>query len=370
MKLTELSNKDVLYRYKKSLVLLFGGKRNVLSTGPDNGGYREDLKAVFNHDANPGAGMACVMRGDTYEEHMNVVALEDLGLEPAYCSGLCTAASMENVSIKSLSYEGLVVTAIVTGGIEHNGGRVGDPATFCEKSGTFYPLTPGTINIILHMNCSLDAGTLVRSLVTVTEAKTAAIQELLAPSCSSSGIATGSGTDGTIIVSDPGSHIRLTNAGKNSKLGEMIGRTVMDAVKEALSKQSGLDPESQHDILKRIGRYGITEDRLWSFYLKKYADSLTPEELLHRAEFTDLLDGCKKDACLVTWTSLFVHLLDQLEWGLLSPEEVWSAGQKILCHLESPEVDADKEILSLEKDCVKKELKTKYMEKIISIILK
>lgn len=72
-------------------------------------------------------------------------------LNPSLCTGLCTAASMENVSIKSLSFEDLTVTAIVTGGIEHNAGRAGDDATFCEKSGKFYPIEPGTINIILHI---------------------------------------------------------------------------------------------------------------------------------------------------------------------------------------------------------------------------
>ena len=76
MKIYSLPDGDAVHRYKKSIVLSFAGRRHVLSTGPNNGGYREDLQAVFNHDMNPGAGMACVMRGDSYEEHMNRIALE------------------------------------------------------------------------------------------------------------------------------------------------------------------------------------------------------------------------------------------------------------------------------------------------------
>ena len=116
MKLCQLSNDDELHRYKKALVLQFAGPRHVLGTGPDNGGCQENLTAVFNVDINPGAGMGCVMRGNTYEEHMNIIAKEDLGLRPEKCTGLCTAASMENVSIQTKVYEDFTVTAIVTAG--------------------------------------------------------------------------------------------------------------------------------------------------------------------------------------------------------------------------------------------------------------
>lgn len=81
MKLMELPGGDTLHHYKKSLVLCFAGPRDVLSTGPIGGGFRTDLQAVFNNDCNPGAGMSCELRADTYEEHMRLLALEDLGLD-------------------------------------------------------------------------------------------------------------------------------------------------------------------------------------------------------------------------------------------------------------------------------------------------
>ncbi len=334
MLLMELADGDRLYRYKKALVLLFHGKRTVLSTGPNNGGYREDLTAVFNHDMNPGEGMPCELRADTYEEHMHIVAEKDLGLDPRHCSGLCTAASMDNASIQKQRFEELEVTAVVTGGIERNAGRAGDPATFAERAGQFYTLRPGTINILLHMNCSMDPGTLARCLVTATEAKTAAIQELMAPSCYSEGIATGSGTDGTIIISNPQGTLHLTNAGKNSKLGELIGKTVKLAVKEALYRQSGLCPELQHDILRRMGRFGITEDHLWQRYLKKTESC--KDSRISRAEFTNLLDHMKCDENRVVWTSLYAHLLDEYAWGLLNERETQAAARHILDRIFPP----------------------------------
>ena len=44
------------------------------------------------------------------------------------------------------------------------------------------PVRPGTINILLFFNVDLSRGALARALVTCTEAQTAALQELLAPS--------------------------------------------------------------------------------------------------------------------------------------------------------------------------------------------
>ena len=357
---------DTVHHYKKSIVITFSGKRHVLSTGPNNGGYREDLKAVFNHDANPGAGMACVMRAPTYEGHMNIVALEDLGLDPALCSGLCTAAGMKNASIRTGSFRDLSVTAIVTGGIEHNGGRAGDPATFYEDGEEFLPLKPGTINILLHINADLNAGTLARAMVTCTEAKTAAVGELMAPSCYSRGIATGSGTDGTIVICNPESGLKLTNAGKNSKLGELIGTTVIGAVKEALKKQSGLSPDTQHDILCRMGRYKITEDTLWFAYSER-------SSLLSRASFTDTLDRIRKDPVLVTYSSLYAHLLDQLDWGLLSYNEVSNACGLCLSRMMGTDSPPDMYLgmpadISDEREDQITWLCSVYLEKLLGII--
>ncbi|WP_331548854.1 hypothetical protein [Fusobacterium sp.] len=44
------------------IIIKFSGKRAVLSTGILNGGYRENISAIFNHDAKAAPGMGCQLR--------------------------------------------------------------------------------------------------------------------------------------------------------------------------------------------------------------------------------------------------------------------------------------------------------------------
>lgn len=303
-------NGDTLVRRDRALIACFVGRRGVLSTSFLNGGYREDLKYAFNHDCKENGRSDAPLKAPSYAGHMEIVALE-LGLEAAYSCGMSTAADMENASVVSETYLDLTVTAAVTGGIDINGGRAGDPAYWHEPDGGAKPLS-GTINIMLFIDAKLPEATLTRALVTCTEAKTAALQELLAPSRYSAGIATGSGTDGVVIVSNLESPILLTFAGKHSKLGELIGHTVIKAVKEALFRQTGLCAERQFDIFSRIGRYGITRDML-----------------AERHAFEGL-EKLSKNNELVVLTSLYVHLLDQLTWGLISDADAIGAARLLL----------------------------------------
>lgn len=330
MLLTTLSGNDEVHHYKKSVVIIFGGRRRVLSTAPHNGGYKEDLRCVFNHDGKIPGKSPCYMKAPTYAEHMAITA-EEIGLDRGTACGISTAADMENLIIRSESYDDIIVTALVTGGIDVNAGRAGDPATWIEDKEKARALAKlGTINIMLHFNIDLSEGAIARALVTCTEAKSAAIQELQLPSRYSRGLATGSGTDSTIIVANAESDYRYTNAGKHAKLGELIGRAVKQAVKEALAKQSNTTPQRQHNVVRRMERFGLFEDSLWERF-----DRENPR-LLSRAAFSDRYWHVTNDDMYVTYTSLCAHLLDQVDWQLISCREALTAGREILKLMEMP----------------------------------
>lgn len=323
MELAKLTTGDVAYRYDKSIALFFSGARKVLSTSLYNGGYHEDFTAVFNRDMTQGAGMPCEEFASTYVESMRIVA-QRIGLDPDRTTGMGTAAQMENVSIQSRSYKELTVTSIVTGGVETNGGRVGDPASYYKT----VPKKCGTINIILVIDADLPPGILARALVTCTEAKTAALQELMAESRYSCGLATGSGTDQTIIVANTESLLYFEGAGKHSKLGELIGQSVMAAVKETLGKQSGLTPARQHNLLRRLRRFGVTGDSLWH----DYEERVQTVHLI-KPRFLQILHEIGARPGVFALGVSYIHLYDEFLWGLLTEEETRTMGAHFLVEM-------------------------------------
>lgn len=302
----------------QSIIVPFQEPRKVVSTSLLNGGYREDLTAMFNHNCGPDDGSCCTLQAGTYQEHMRVMAT-GLGLDPDRTTGMGTAALMENVAIASQTYQELVVTAIATAGVEGNAGRAGDSAHYYSPGKRMAAHRPGTINIMLVMDADMPSGIVARALVTCTEAKTVALQELMVGSLYSSGLATGSGTDQTVVVANSQSPLYFEGAGKHSKLGELIGLAVKQAVTEALQKQNGLFPFKQHSVLRRLKRFGVDEESLWQ------AQQMMPKDI-----FWPKLYQWERQEDAVTYTSLYVHLLDQLQWGLLSAAEVGECGNELL----------------------------------------
>lgn len=317
----------VIYSYR-GIYVEFTGKRRVLSTSVLNGGIEENLTGIFNYNCLADE-YECSLAEKTYEEELKANG-RTLGLNGETITGISTAAWMEYVAIKEEVFEDLTVSAIVTGGVDKNAVRVGDPAAYYEKDGVFHIFneeakrTPGTINILLNINQNLPAGVLTRALVTATEAKVTAVQELMLGSLYSTGIATGSGTDGTIIISDATAQSVLTDAGEHCKLGELIGKAVKGAVKEALFKLTGACPARQHRITERGKRFGITTGALWEFYVK-YKEEYENKSGLHCASICQLekvLINADSDSNLVVFVSLYLHLIDQFNWDLLQWGEV------------------------------------------------
>ncbi|MEN6610091.1 MAG: adenosylcobinamide amidohydrolase, partial [Methanoregulaceae archaeon] len=305
-----------------TLIVRFPEKRCVVSTSWLNGGYREDLTAVFNHQIPLAAcdtGHLALFEPVPYLEKAAGIR----GLDPKSVAGLLTRAYMRNAAIASESFRDLSVCAIVTAGVDVNGGRAGDPASYYECNGTCEPVG-GTINIILVVNAAMPEYAMVRALVTATEAKSAALQQVMAKSCYSSGIATGSGTDMIAVVTNPAAGIRLSDAGKHAKLGELIGNAVIRATLEALDRETGLGPDSQRSVMARLSRYSVTNEVLWGRVQR--LNGSAPQGL-DRVRFLTRLHERSRDPDLVAVTAASLHIIDEAGWGLL-PEE--AAGDALI----------------------------------------
>ena len=316
-----LKTGDELLCYKDSIVISFKGKRKVLSTSSYNGGYSEDLTAVYNHDLSLNKTKPCNLIAKNYNEYMRNISLF-LGLNPEKVSGMGTTAQMKNASVISMSYEKLTVSAIVTGGIETNAGRAGDAAEFCQ---TCEKPLHGTINIMLVIDADMSKGAVTRALVTCTEAKTAALQELMADSRFSNGLATGTGTDLTIIVVNANSPDYYESAGKHSKIGELIGKTVITAVKEAISKQGQRTFESEHNLMRRIRRFGVTEESVFLKY-KELNENLSVSE----NKFYEILKQTASLPFVFTYGILYIHLIDEYLWKLTNINETRQTASEII----------------------------------------
>lgn len=327
--LKTFKNHDQIIRTDTVIAACFKGKRHVLSTAPLNGGYHEDLRWILNQDCKPhdGSGEKVKMKGKDYKSHVEAVCRE-MGFLPEYTSGIITAADMQNAAICTKSFQDVSVTAVITGGIDDNGGRVGDIASWHERKGEFFPVV-GTINIFLFIEANLTPGAMARVIMTATEAKVSVIQELFAPSLYSTGLATGSGTDGIIVVSDAESDICLSEAGKHYKLGELIGNAVRDALREALYLQSGLCAVRQFDIFRRLGRFGITRSEMidWiyeysnMYHTQEISKQVTVKKQIKMEKvLEEALRVLNEDEEFITYITLCAHILDQIQWGAI-PEE-------------------------------------------------
>ena len=140
----------------------------------------------------------------------------------------------------------------------------------------------------------------------------------------SSGLATGTGTDQILAISDPQAKLMITDCGKHTKPGELLGQVVKAAVKEALYKQNGFDGKKMHDVIRRMERFGMSRNRLMEDYRTNYDEKLSDKN------FEQALYNLNLNGEILTLTSLYAHLLDQYDWGLLSQQEIDSGGSLLL----------------------------------------
>ncbi len=306
--LFETTGGEKVYREENTVIVTFPDKRRTLTTSWLNGGFREDLQSVFNHKVPDKALGSHELEGGSVEEYLRILS-GNMGIDPEKTSGLLTGASMKNVTITTRAFRGLEVTAVITGGIEVNGGRAGDPASYYQEDSRF-EMIGGTINMLILIGASLPEFAMTRVLMTATEAKSVVLQQLMASSKYSQGIATGSGTDMIAVVADGCGPLELTDAGKHSKLGELIGIVVIEGLQKALALQSELTPLSRRDMMVRLERFGVDEAKYW-----KVASAIPGENKKNR--FINDLRTISRNPILVSCVASVLHIIDEVNWGLI-----------------------------------------------------
>lgn len=282
----------------------------VLSTSACNGGQSESLRYLVNHQSCEGSSHhergACMTKLGPEKYHRSVC--EELGLPAESTATMGTAANMNYATVVERGDDDVCVTAMVTAGVQGNASCAGDPATWREApEGRATPvLQTGTINVKILLHCPVTEGALARAVMTITEAKSAALQQLAVRSRYSMDPATGTTTDQFCVAAplQGGTPHRYTSPG--TKLGEYIGVAVRDATLEALRWHNGLEASYTRGLCHALGRYGVKEDHFvdeMAAYLnasdlellKKNRNAVLYEPMVSAAAYAlaSILDRCR-----------------------------------------------------------------------------
>jgi len=167
-------------------------------------------------------------------------AFKSPGVElSAYCeqhgwqgatAGMMTAASMDSFRIVRAVQLGVDVIVLVTAGLS-NARRAGDYAEYRNIMPSVSNV--GTINIICLTSIGMVPAAMIEAVMTVTEAKAAAMQNLDIKSPVSNEPATGTGTDSVIIAADPKAE-KMQYCGKHVLFGETLARLVIEALTSSI----------------------------------------------------------------------------------------------------------------------------------------
>ncbi len=251
--------------WEKTLVVQFPHRMRALSTLDG----MVDILAIANHAAH--ATLWCRPGGTMKKDHGSWATIyttkiqeqtaQLLGARSEDIALMGTAADMDNLAVATIAIAPFVVTALVIAGAEGNAIRTGvDVGEYIEQDPAFEKVStgdaplPGTVNIMLLTNARLTDGAMARAIITATEAKTAAFEDLKVPSSYTKNVqATGTGTDNMIVVSGTSGPM-VTYLGGHSRIGELVGKVVHQAVMEALEKQNGFQRPTDDPVVEHNGR--------------------------------------------------------------------------------------------------------------------
>ncbi len=307
-----------LFRKEKIVYAHFLKPHRVLSTCRCNGGLREDLDYLYNHQScepsnHTGTDLCEVAVADPQRYHQRIANKAEI--DPTRSAGLGTAANMHNSATARHTFKGLEIIAVTTAGVGTNASRAGDPASYYQSEEGAVIIKgelpkPGTINTLLFLSQEFTPGALLVAATVATEAKSALLQELSAPSRYGSGIATGTGTDQIGIACQVGTDLVHTDANKHSKAGELIALAVRESLQEALNLQCGLTPDNRRSTIALLQRFGETQGT----FINGISNAL---EEPHKQLFKDNFLSANHDPIAVAATQALIHLRDQIVWGIL-----------------------------------------------------
>jgi adenosylcobinamide amidohydrolase len=230
-----------------------------------NGGFKR-VKAILNIQVPEGYSDV-----QLHDDPMHLVRIssQKVGVSEDFLA-MITAAKIKNMMHVAKTDGDITVNVVATAGASH-GESAGEPINADHLD--------GTINIIVLINANPTDSCLVAAFVTATEAKTAALNDLDIRSRYSGEAATGSITD-SLSVATTGTGPTVELGGPASKLGQLVGSCVREAVYQALQKQDGTLPT--RSVAARLKARHVSVEKLASEYSKVKSLNTDEEALTKR----------------------------------------------------------------------------------------
>jgi len=202
-----------------------------------------------------------------------------------------------------------------------------DVSAGLERAGETPQTGSGEISLILLLDESMPDSTLARAGITATEAITAVVQDLR---LRYDGInASGSARQDILVVRNNDSPVQVRGAGKHSKMGELIGRSTIEAV-SASASENGIDIRFRMSVTEMLAEQGYDQERL--FMMSGGNDM---PAFLEKALDID------SDPRILGAVSAVLHLNDEAEWGLVDREVAMGAALGIISTAIGPPVHSD-----------------------------
>lgn len=242
----ELASGGHIISEATSVTVLFDDIHYSLSSGQLNGGFHHTL-GVRNQQLTFNIHTEQDLPGGSVSNYL-AQEFEHIDVPIHFSTALLTSATLDRVVYTMVQENDTIVETLITAGVDETAHRAGTGYCYEEKDGQFH--TPGTINILAFTNKALTDSAMVKSIITITEAKTAALQDWNIDSVThhttynttmdyslSKSIntgATGTATDGIIMTIDTNGEI-LTDAGSFSLFGDTLAKAVYIGVQRALT---------------------------------------------------------------------------------------------------------------------------------------
>jgi len=285
IKTAEIIESDIKDFRNKTAAIHFKKPMTVISTLE---GQKSGISTVINHYFPPPSwGLGHKQGIDALRQSTRQV----LGLDASSTAMLFTGANMDNLAVVKKAFKEMEVTALVTAGVKSNALRMSfDTGKFYEPDNPRKTKKPGTINIILMTNMHLTPRSMTRALISATEGKSAALQDMDIRSSYSSltAQATGTGTDNIIVVEGDG--VTIDSSGGHTKMGELMARAVYEGVQEAVRLQNGY--VTKRSVFQRLKERNINLHSVCNQYTspdKSEALRRYVEKLLLHPKYADFL---------------------------------------------------------------------------------